>query len=164
AKRVKEDALRLVREGSVGNVVDLSREGIDGGDRPSLGPRQQHDPVGEVAGALPRQPLDLRVGGLGHHGTSAPIAVRARRARDGFGPPEKTSKSARSSASTAAGPRRAKAVTARPVRPPKRRPSGSPDERRPRARTASNSSRRRSGSFGRSSSVTTNRRRSSAGR
>src|SRR3989440_4088151 len=149
AKLLQEDALLHLRKRPVGNVVHLPRERVDGGDRTPFRPRQQHDSVGEVAGALPRQALDLRVSGLDHHGTRAPIAVRASRARDGFGRPEKTSKRARSSASTAASPPRAKAVTARPVRPPSLRPSGSPAESSPRARPASNSRSCRSVSPGR---------------
>src|SRR5438477_2093575 len=163
-KLLEENALFLVRKGPVRKVVDTPRKRIDGGYGTPLRPRQQHDSVGEITGALPRQALDLGIGSLDDHGTRAPIAVRASRARDGLGRPEKTSKRARSSASTAASPPRAKAVTARPVRPPSLGPSGSPAASRPRARPPSNSSRRRSGSFGRSSSATPKRRRSSAGR
>src|SRR5207247_1841150 len=92
--------------------------------------------------------------GVGERDEPPLPAMRASRTRDGLGRPEKTSKWTRSSASTAASPPRAKAVTARPVRPPSLRPSGSPAERSPRARPASNWSSCRSGSFGRSSSVT----------
>src|SRR3989440_3960231 len=137
---LQENALLLVRKGPVRKIVDTARKRIDGGDGTPLRPRQQHDSVGEVTGALPRQALHLGIGSLDDHGTRAPIAVRASRARDGFGRPEKTSKRARSSASRAASPPRAKAITARPVRPPSLGPSDSPAASRPRARAPSNSS------------------------
>ena len=108
-------AFRL--EVAVGNVVDASREGVDRGDRAPFLARQHHDPVGEVARALPRQALDLGVGASGRHRANAASASRA---REGRGRCVKMSQRAASSASSAARPPRAKSPIARPTRPPMR--------------------------------------------
>src|SRR5437763_5865926 len=62
AKLLQQDTLLLVRQRTVGDVVDTARKRVDGGDRPPPWARQQHDPVGEVTGTLSRQALDLSVG------------------------------------------------------------------------------------------------------
>ena len=83
-------ALVLRGAGLVRDVVDLARERIDRREGPALRAGQEHDPEGEVARPLARQPLHLRVR-LGRIHTSALNASRASRARDGAGRPEKTS-------------------------------------------------------------------------
>ena len=92
AQPLEPVALLLRGQVAVGHVVDLPREGVDRRDRTAFRARQHHDPVGEVAGAPPRDPLDLGVCLLGRrHRTRLATASRARRAREGRGRPAKTS-------------------------------------------------------------------------
>src|SRR6266516_2197782 len=149
-----------VRQLAVSDVVNAAREGVDRRDRAPLGPRQHHDPVGEVARLAAGNPFDVRVRLLDLH----LIAASASRAREGRGLPLKMSHSARSRASSAATPPRPKTAIARPTRPPSRPPSSSPEASSPRARFASYHSSRLSGTFGSSSLTTPKQARSSAGR
>ena len=144
-------SLLVGRRVAVGDVVDLAREGVDRRDRAPLRLREHHDPVGEVARAGPGQALDLGVCLLDVHRRRA---SRASRSLVGRGRCVKTSQPACSSASSAARPPRAKRPTPRPTRPPICSRSVAPAASRPRARSASKRSRLVSGSFGASSTVT----------
>ena len=81
AEPLERGPLLRVGQLAVRDVVDLARERVDRRDRLPFRLGQQHDPVGEVARAAARDPLDLGVRLGDRHVRSASSTRRAREAR-----------------------------------------------------------------------------------